>query len=102
MRIEKHPLLEFNKGERVTFQFNGKTIEGYRGEPVAAALHAAGIRVLSHSLIHHRPRGFWCAVGNCSSCNMRVNGVPNVRVCVEPLQEGMIVEAQKGKGELNA
>jgi hypothetical protein len=102
MRIEKHPLLSFNKGELVAFQFDGKTVEGYRGEPIAAALHAAGIRVLSHSRIHRRPRGFWCAIGNCSSCNMRVNGVPNVRVCVEPLQAGMIVETQKGKGELDA
>lgn len=102
MRIEKHPLLTFDKGELVTFQFDGKTVEGYRGEPIAAALHVAGIRVLSRSRVHHRPRGFWCAIGNCSSCNMRVNGVPNVRVCVEPLQAGMIVETQRGKGELHA
>jgi len=101
LRIYNHPLLEFKKGEAITFQFDGETIEGYRGEPIAAALHAAGVRTLSHSRSYNRPRGFWCAIGNCSSCNMRVNGVPNVRTCVEPLQEGMIVETQTGRGELD-
>ncbi len=100
MRIENHPILEFRKGKKVTFTFNGAAVEGYEGEPVAAALHAAGVRVLSHSRNYRRPRGFWCAIGNCSSCNMRVNGVPNVRTCVEPLLEGMIVETQQGRGEI--
>ncbi len=100
MRIKEHPILEFKKGEKITFTFDGRELEGYAGEPVAAALHAAGVKVLSHSRNYKRPRGFWCAIGNCSSCNMRVNGVPNVRTCVEPLTAGMVVESQSGMGEL--
>ncbi|MBW6464598.1 MAG: (2Fe-2S)-binding protein, partial [Firmicutes bacterium] len=30
----------------------------------------------------------------------RVNGVPNVRTCVEPLRENMIVETQQGRGKI--
>ncbi|MFO7951589.1 MAG: (2Fe-2S)-binding protein [Bacillota bacterium] len=101
MRIKEHPLLSFRKGKQVEFRFDGQIIQGLEGEPIAAALHAAGVRVLSYSKIHRRPRGFWCAIGNCSSCNMTVNGVPNVRTCAEPLREGMIVETQQGKGELD-
>jgi predicted molibdopterin-dependent oxidoreductase YjgC len=100
MRIQEHPILEFKKGKRVTFIFDGKEIEGFEGEPIASALHAAGVKVLSHSRNYNRPRGFWCAIGNCSSCNMRVNGVPNVRTCVEPLKAGMVVERQHGCGEI--
>jgi hypothetical protein len=33
---------------------------------------------------------------------MTVDGRPNVRVCVEPLQEGMNVQTQEGKGVLRA
>lgn len=100
MRITDHPILDFKLGRLVRFTFEGREIEGYEGEPIAAALHAAGIRVLRRSPRLHRPRGFFCAIGNCSSCLMAVDGVPNVRVCVERLREGMRVERQEGHGEL--
>ncbi len=100
MRIAEHPILEFKKGRPVSFTFEGRELEGYEGEPIAAALHAAGVRVLRESPRLHRPRGFFCAIGNCSSCLMVVDGQPNVRVCVEKLRPGMRVERQKGHGEL--
>lgn len=102
MRIDQHPILSFPKGRKVKFTFNGQEMEGYAGEPIAAALHAAGVRVLRHSPKLQRPRGFYCAIGNCSSCLMTVDGEPNVRVCVQGLKEGMEVEIQTGKGVLYA
>ncbi len=33
---------------------------------------------------------------------MVVDGEPNVKVCVTPLREGMKVEYQEGKGDINA
>ena len=98
MRIEQHPILQFDRGDKVTFLFNGQPVEGYTGETGAAALHAAGIRELSHSPGLDRPRGLFCAIGNCSSCCMTVNGEPNVRICVTKVRDGMVVEEQFGKG----
>ncbi|MGF7057094.1 (2Fe-2S)-binding protein [Brassicibacter mesophilus] len=100
MRIQEHPILTYNKGKKVQFTFNGAEYEGYEGETIAAALHAAGVRVLGESLFKHRPRGFFCAIGNCSSCLMVVNGEPNVRTCTTDLEEGMVVETQHGKGSI--
>lgn len=76
MRLENHPILEFDRGEKVKFYYNGQEMEGYTSETVAAALHAAGVRVLGHSPELHRPRGLFCAIGNCSSCFMTVDGEP--------------------------
>ena len=98
MRITDHPVLDFEHGKKVRFKFEGKTYEGYEGEPIAAALHAAGVRKLREH--HDRPRGLFCAIGNCSSCLMEVNGVTNVRICVEPLKDGMDVKLQTGSGKL--
>lgn len=100
MRIEQHPILCFESREEVSFTFNGKELRGVKGDSVASALHAAGVMVLAHSAELHRPRGFFCAIGNCSSCMMVVNGKPNVKTCITPLEEGMRVETQQGKGVL--
>ena len=98
MRIQEHPVLNFPIGKEVKFFFEDMELKGYEGEPIAAALYANGIKILRYSPKDHRPRGFFCAIGNCSSCLMEVNGEPNVRVCVEELKEGMIVKRQVGKG----
>ena len=100
MRIWQHPILDFQRGEKVAFYFNGQEIEGYPSETIAAALHAAGVKELAKSPELHRPRGLFCAIGNCSSCLMVVDGKPNIRVCVTKVRPGMKVETQKGKGDL--
>lgn len=99
-RIESHPIISVPKRRKVKFTFNNKIIYGIEGDTIASALHAAGITQLSKSIKYHRPRGFYCAIGNCSSCFMRVDGKPNVKTCVETLKENMIVESQEGRGSL--
>ena len=98
--IGEHPILTFERGKKVTFFFEEREIEGYEGLPIAAALHAAGIRVLSISERYNRPRGFFCAVGKCSSCLMEVDGRPNVMVCMEPLRQGMRVRKQEPRAKI--
>lgn len=100
MRIENHPVLTFETGKELCFTYNGVDMKGYESDTIASALHANGIKELSHSEVDHRPRGFYCAIGNCSSCLMEVDGEPNVRVCIVPLKSGMHVRTQEGKGEL--
>lgn len=100
MRITAHPILEFKRDEAFEFFFEGQPMTGYPGETIAAALHANDVKILSHSARNHEPRGLYCAIGNCSSCLMVVNGIPNVRVCVEPLKPGDKVEIQNGQGDI--
>lgn len=100
LRIEEHPILTFTRGPKVKFIFDGKEYEGFEGETIAAALHASDVKELGESLFKHRPRGLFCAIGNCSSCLMVVNGEPNVRTCTTDVEEGMIVETQRGKGDI--
>lgn len=98
MRIEKHPILSFEKKKEIPFIFEGKKVIGYEGDTIASAIHALGIKTLSFSIEKKRPRGFYCAIGNCASCNMIVNGTPNVRTCITPLKENMVVSRQTNKG----
>ncbi len=97
MRIEEHPILGVQeKGRLVKFTFDGKEYEGHEGEPIAAALKASGVMIHRYTKKEHRPRGIFCAIGRCTDCVMIVNGKPNVRTCVTPLEEGMEVKTQYG------
>lgn len=96
-RIEEHPILgEPKKGRLVKFTYDGKEIEGYEGEPIAAALKAAGVMTHRYTKKQHKPRGIFCAIGRCTDCVMVVDGKPNIRTCTTPLEEGMIVQTQYG------
>ncbi len=96
-RIIEHPILgKPEKGEVVKFTLDGKELEGYEGEPIAAALKAAGVMVHRYTKKQHKPRGIFCAIGRCTDCVMVVDGVPNVRTCITPLKAGMKVETQYG------
>jgi sarcosine oxidase subunit alpha len=73
---------------------------GFDSDCIASALHAQGVKILTKSLKYNLPRGFFCGIGKCSSCLMRVNGIPNVRTCIAPLKQGIKVEMQDKFGEL--
>jgi sarcosine oxidase subunit alpha len=94
LRISDHPHLKIDRGEAIMFQFNGRPIAGYPGETIAAALYAEGLRIFSRSFKYHRPRSLFCLSGHCSHCLMRVDGIPNVRICRVLVQPGMKVESQ--------
>ncbi len=96
-RIEEHPILGvFEKGEQVEFTFDGRTVRGFEGEPIAMALKAQGVMIHRYTTNRDEPRGLFCAIGRCTDCVMVVDGRPNVRTCVTPLKAGMKVQTQHG------
>ncbi len=96
-RIVEHPILGVpEKGKLVNFTYDGIKLQGHEGEPIAAALKAAGINIHRYTKKEHKPRGIFCAIGRCTDCVMVVDGVPNVRTCVTPLKGGMKVQTQYG------
>src|SRR5919201_281373 len=101
MRLRSQPNERIDRTRPVRFSFAGETISGLAGDTIASALYVAGRRVFSRSFKYHRPRGLLCCSGRCPNCMMTVDGVPNVRVCVEPLRPGVDVRAQNVLGSLD-
>lgn len=97
LRIERHPHRPIPKRPRVSFDFEGRSIEGYEGEPLAVALHAVGVRVLSRSFKYHRPRGIGltCLTPSCPNCQVTVNGMYGVAACDTPLVGGETVRRER-------
>ncbi|MCL5069746.1 MAG: (2Fe-2S)-binding protein [Actinobacteria bacterium] len=99
MRINNHPILgEEIKSKEVEVIVDGKIIKAYEGEMIASALVASGIKIFRYTSKYNEPRGLFCAIGRCTDCVMEVNGKPNVRTCVTPVEVGMVINTQKGLG----
>ncbi len=84
-KINKHPILEIPKVEKVKFTYNGKAIKGEKGFTIAAALHQAGFPVHSHSL-RDRNRSLECGIGKCGACEMLVDGRIK-RICITKVDD---------------
>jgi predicted molibdopterin-dependent oxidoreductase YjgC len=96
LRVKDHPILGKNKpGKKVMIRVDGRPIQAYEGEPIAAALMAIGVKVFRKTRKKKQPRGVFCAIGRCTDCIMSVDGIPNVRTCITPVREGMEIWAER-------
>ncbi len=80
-------------GASVTLQLDGKPLPARRGQTVAAAMLAAGQRVLRHTRHAGKPRGLFCAMGVCFDCVMTIDGKAGVRACMTKVEDGMQVSS---------
>jgi sarcosine oxidase subunit alpha len=101
MRLAPQPHERIDRGPTVSFRFEGRPVTAFGGDTIGSALYAGGRRVFSRSFKYHRPRGLLCCEGHCPNCMMTVDGVPNVRVCVEPARDGADVRAQNVLGSVD-
>lgn len=98
-RIIDHPILgPLKTVKEITIFVDGKEMKARDGEMIAAALIANGKKIFRYTNDRHEPRGLYCGIGRCTDCVMIVNGIPNVRTCVTPVEDGMVIETQQGIG----
>lgn len=94
-RVIEHPVLgALPAVPTVTFTWNGTQVTAREGEPIAAALLAAGVRVLRRSERAGTTRGVYCNIGHCFECRVDVDGATDVRSCLTPVRNGMSVRSQ--------
>ena len=92
--------LDGDRGSRTHFNFDGKPIEAFEGESIAAALLVHGMRAIRFTDRRGEPRGLFCNMGICFDCLVEVNGQPNQRACQYQVSEGLEVKSQKKFGPL--
>ncbi|MCK4392952.1 (2Fe-2S)-binding protein [Candidatus Bipolaricaulota bacterium] len=99
-RIKDHPILgPLPNVPGVIITVNSKKIIGRRGEPILAALIASGFDSTRTTEKLTAPRGLFCGIGVCTDCLVTVDGMPNVRSCVTPVEEGLVIQTQSGRGK---
>jgi predicted molibdopterin-dependent oxidoreductase YjgC len=87
---DKRRLGPLEARQPLTIQVDGDPVQVYAGESVATVLLALGLRTFRHTE-HGTPRGLYCGMGVCFDCLVTVDGVENVRACMTPVAEGMVI-----------
>src|SRR5690625_1645160 len=93
-RIKEHPVLEsLDLGKAISFELDGKTYEGYENDTIASALLVNGVRTIRRHEETGNPRGIYCNIGHCYECRCTVNDVSNIRACLTPIEENMVIQS---------
>lgn len=102
MRIAGKGLIDLTKP--VNFTFDGKTYQGFKGDTLASALLANGVKVVGRSFKYHRPRGVLTAGSEEPNALVEVvgatNQTPNVRATTQEIFEGLTTRSQNRMGSL--
>ncbi len=86
--------------DAVEFRFEGRTFTGFRGDSIASALAAHGVRVLGRSFKYHRPRGVLTLAGQDANTLVQLADEPNVRADRRGISQGLEVRGQNYFGSL--
>lgn len=95
-------LLPDTPAERLTVIINGDTVGVPPGFTAAAAMLLHGTGATRTTAISGENRAPYCMMGVCFECLMEINGEPNQQGCLVIVTEGMRINTQHGKREVQA
>jgi len=82
----------------LTFTFDGQFYHGFKGDTLASALLANGVRLIGRSFKYHRPRGLMTAgseePNGLVTIGTGADAMPNMRATTVPLIEGLVAVSQ--------
>ncbi|MEB3370426.1 (2Fe-2S)-binding protein [Saccharopolyspora mangrovi] len=81
-----------------TVEVDGRRVVARAGQTVAAVLMSLGLTSWRETGGRRRRRGLFCGIGVCSECVLVVNGTPDVRACLRPVEAGDVIST-RGPGE---
>ncbi len=93
-RLPPSPTEVLDRSQPLRFRLDRRQLQAFEGDTIGSAMAAASVTITGRSFKYHRPRGFFCMTGACANCLVTVDGVPNLRACVEPVRDGMDVRRQ--------
>ena len=97
--ITEHPILEIPQRKEINFTFNGIKLTAFEDMVISSALFLNDIKIFGHHPKDNSNQGIFCANGQCSQCNVIVDGIP-VKACMTILKEGMEIKPCDGLPEL--
>src|SRR5215469_2578645 len=99
---QPHRLAEgglIDRTQKLRFRFDGRTLTGYQGDTLAAALLVNGVRLVGRSFKYHRPRGILSAGSEEPNALVTIDRgagrvTPNLRATQVELYRGLRARSQ--------
>jgi sarcosine oxidase subunit alpha len=89
---------QIDRSRAIGFRFDGKNYQGHRGDTLASALLANGVRLVGRSFKYHRPRGIYTAGPEEPNALVQLRGgartEPNTRATMVELFDGLAAASQ--------
>ena len=89
---------QINRDKPISFNFDGKSFQGYEGDTLASALLANGVHLTARSFKYHRPRGISTAGSEEPNAIVELRTgarkEPNTRVTTVELFDGLVANSQ--------
>ncbi len=87
-----------NHNEKVNFSFDGRNFSGFRGDSLAAAMLANGVKLFGRSFKYHRPRGIMASSVDEMNALVEIGTGeyrdPNNRMSSVELRNGLVAHSQ--------
>ena len=95
---------QIDRTKTLKFMFDGKSYAGHKGDTLASALLANGVRLMGRSFKYHRPRGPLTAGSEEPNALVELRGgarqEPNTRATTIELYDGLLAKSQNRLGSL--
>ena len=96
MRVEGKGRVD--RSAPVRFRFDGQEYQGFKGDTLASALLANGVKLFGRSFKYHRPRGVLTAGSEEPNALVEIieerQQTPNVRATMQEIYDGMEAKSQ--------
>ena len=79
----------------ITFTFDGQRLDARKGDNLAAALLAAGVRSTRQTPVSGQGRAPFCMMGACYDCMVEIDG-ETVQACMTTLEDELDVRKVRG------
>ena len=79
----------------ISFTFDGQRLDARKGDNLAAALLAAGVRSTRQTPVSGQQRAPFCMMGACYDCIVEING-ETVQACMTTVEDGLDVRKVRG------
>jgi sarcosine oxidase subunit alpha len=91
---------QLNRKISVSFEFEGRKVQGFEGDTIASALAANDQWLLGRSFKYHRPRGILTMAGQDANTLVQLPSAPNSLADRTLIYEGLQASAQNYSGSL--